>query len=617
MNPDLLLKNAYQETQLFRRRIVIAAFIVISFCAILVARLVYLQIIMHEHFTTLSEDNRLQVQPIAPARGLIYDRNGVILAENQPTFSLDIVPEQVVGDLDDLLAELQRIVPISDYDLTRFHKQRRQKRRFDKIPLRFHLNDEEVAKLAVQHHRLPGMYISANLSRYYPLRERGVHVLGYVGRINEKELERIDPVNYRASTHIGKVGIEKSYEDVLHGSVGHQQIETNVQGRIVRVIKKEPPVQGNNVYLNIDIRLQIFAEELLQDRRAALVALDPRSAEVLAMVSTPTYDPNAFVNGIDVKSYHALRDSPDRPLFNRILRGRYPPGSTIKAMVGLAGLHHGVITTDSKVFCPGFYQLPGRSHKYRDWKRQGHGLMNLHRAVEESCDVYFYELANRLNIDRMSHFLKKFSFGRLTGIDIDGEMTGLMPTSEWKRKALNTPWYPGETLISGIGQGFSLATPLQLAVATAALAQRGHLNSPRVAFAVQNNEKNKRDVVNAPTLINIELPQTYWDIAINAMHAVVHGSRGTARRQSADISYQMAGKSGTAQVIAMAQDEEAPDDEDVPEHHQDHALFIAFAPLENPRIAVAVIVENGGSGSRTAAPIVRQVIDYYLLELSG
>jgi penicillin-binding protein 2 len=616
MNLKLLLKNTQQETRLFHNRIIVSGLLVLLLCLVLLMRLFYLQVLEHGHFTTLAEDNRLRVLPLPPSRGLIYDRNGVILAENHPSFSLDIVPEQARMGLDNLIAELREIVPIEDHDINRFKRQLRQLRRFDKVSLRYRLTDEEVARVALERHRLPGVYISASLSRHYPMRERAAHAIGYVGRINEQEMTQIDTVSYSGSTHIGKTGVEKSYENALHGKVGYQQVEADVQGRVVRILRREAPIAGANLHLNLDIRLQVFTEDLLAGRRAAVVALDPRNGEVLALVSTPTFDPNPFVNGIDAKSYNILRNSPDRPLYNRALQGTYPPGSTIKAFVGLAGLHHGVITTKTHVGCPGFYRLPGEEHRYRDWKRTGHGVMNLHHAIEQSCDVFFYEVANRLGIDNMSLFMTQFGFGGRTGIDISGEFSGLMPTRAWKREVRKLPWYPGETLISGIGQGFSLTTPLQLAVSTGVLSQYGKYYKPRIAFALENSDSQRRELVENGLVSEIQLPLEHWQAAIDGMHAVMHGPRGTARGHNVGLTYEIAGKTGTAQVVGMSQDDKKSPD-NLPEHHQDHALFVAFAPLDNPRIAIAVIVENGGGGSKTAAPIARQVLDYYLLDLAG
>jgi penicillin-binding protein 2 len=611
--PDqLILKNAQQESRLFNDRVITAWVVALLLCLVLLTRLFFLQVIHHEHFTTLSENNRLKILPLPPTRGVIYDRNGVVLADNQLSYTLEVVPEQV-EDLEQTLAELGQIIPISDNDLARFRKQFKQRRPFDGVPLRFQLNEEEVAAFSVKRHRYPGANISVALSRYYPLGEHGVHAIGYVGRINEDELKIIDTSNYSGSSHIGKIGVEKYYETELHGQVGYQHVETNVQGRVLRVMKRIPPVPGKNIYLNLDISLQIYAEQLLAGRRAALVAIQPATGGVLALVSVPSYDPNPFVNGITPDAYAALRNSEDRPLVNRAMRGVYPPGSTIKPFVGLAGLEYGVRQPNQRTWCPGSYSLPNQEHRYRDWKRGGHGSMDLHHAIEQSCDVYFYDLAVDIGIDRLSNFMKQFSFGVRTGIDVPGEMEGLMPTRQWKAKVHRMAWFPGETLISGIGQGYSLATPLQLASATATLSMRGQMRLPRMAFAIDDSDRNKMQLIPSlpPRMVTLR-QDSFWDNALAAMEAVVHGPSGTAGRISQGLKYHVAGKTGTAQVVGIKQDEKY-DASKLDEEFHDHAWFIAFAPVENPQIAVAVLVENGGSGSKTAAPIARQILDHYIL----
>jgi len=614
MSSRALLKDEARELDLFHNRVIIAWVFMVIGLIFIITRLVFLQIIEHERYTTLSEQNRLKILPIPPSRGLIYDRNGVFLAENRDSFSLEVIPEKV-KDMDTMLNELKKVIKIDDLDIQRFRKQMRQKRRFDTVPLRLRLTEKEISRFFVRRHDFEGVDIYTHSNRYYPLYASGVHAIGYVGRINERELKIIDTSNYSGTQYIGKVGIEKSYEAELHGKVGYQQVETNARGRVERVLDRTPPVPGDDLYLNIDMSLQSFIEGIIKDERAAVVALEPKNGAVLAMVSMPYYDPNLFVNGIDVKTYHALRDSPDRPLYNRALRGRYPPGSTIKAFVGLAGLEYGTRAPNKHTWCPGWYRLPGKQHKYRDWKRTGHGSMNLHHAIEQSCDVYFYDLARDLGIDRLHQFMTRFGFGKKTGIDISGELKGLMPSKAWKQRAYNHPWYPGETLIAGIGQGFVLSTPLQLAVATGILANRGHINQPRLVFAIERAGSQEMDVIPSTRQASINLREnSYWDAAINGMAAVVHGARGTARRTAYGSKYRFAGKTGTAQVIGMKQDEKY-DARKVAKRFHDHALFVAFAPLESPRIAVAVIVENGGSGSKTAAPIAKKVMDCYLESL--
>lgn len=612
LSTRFILKDSTNENQLFYRRVIVAWIAVMVAILIIIGRLIFLQVVAHERYTTLSENNRLKIRPLPPNRGLIYDRNGVLLANNQISYSLEIIPEQV-KDLEQLLQELSQIIVIRATDIAKFKKRWQQTRSFIPVPLRHRLTEEEKDRFSVQNYRFNGVQISSNLNRYYPLGPIGVHAIGYVGRINERELEIIDKSNYLGSNYIGKIGVESYYEPELHGKTGFQQVETNVQGRTVRILESMPAVPGKNLYLNIDIDLQQYAENLVAKHRAALVAIEPNSGGVLALVSMPYYDPNWFVEGIDVKTYSKLRDSPDRPLFNRAIRGQYPPGSTIKPFVGLAGLEYGVRTKRSRTWCRGWYSLKGQSHRYRDWKRSGHGSMNLHSAIAQSCDVYFYDLAYDLGIDRLHRFLTRFNFGKKTGIDISGELSGLIPSPEWKQKSLSKQWYAGETIIAGIGQGYMLTTPLQLAVATAALSIRGQFKQPRVVFAIEAEESfNEMSLV--PThqeTLSIKR-EFYWNAAIGGMKAVVHGSRGTARRTGLRSPYYFAGKTGTAQVISIKQNERY-NAKRIAKRFHDHALFIAFAPLDEPRIALAIIVENGGGGSKTAAPIAKQVMDYYLL----
>ncbi|MCK5716356.1 MAG: penicillin-binding protein 2 [Thiomargarita sp.] len=608
----LILKDSYRENKLFKNRVRLAWLMMLIFFVLIIGRLFFLQVLEHTTYITKSENNRIKILPLPPKRGLIYDRNGVLLADNRVSHSLVLIPEKV-NNIDDVLKALSQIITIEPHDIVRFKKQIQQNRRFKAITLRQRLTEDEVARFSVQRRRFPGVDIKSNFSRYYPLGAIGVHAIGYVGRINERELKIIEQSDYIGSNYIGKTGVEKYYEKELHGKTGFQHVETNVQGRVIRILERTPPLSGKNLYLNIDIYLQKYIEEIFVEQRAAVVVIEPNSGGVLALVSMPHYDPNLFVNGIDVKSYLALRDSPERPLINRAIRGQYPPGSTIKAIVGLAGLEYGIITPQSRTWCRGWYTLKGRKHRYRDWKRVGHGSMDLYSAIEQSCDVYFYDLAHELGIDRLHSFMKRFGFGKKTGIDILGEKSGLMPSRAWKRRARGKLWYPGETLITGIGQGFMLSTPLQLAVAAATLGNRGQFKQPRVVFAIDDANINEMSVVPPTQQTTITLKHnSYWDAAINGMKAVVHGRRGTARQVAKNSSYLFAGKTGTAQVIAIKQRERYNASKIAKKFH-DHAWFIAFAPLNNPRIAISVIVENGGSGSHTAAPIAKDVMDYYLL----
>lgn len=611
MSDHNTIKNNMSEGQLFLSRSVFAMFVVVLLTLVVVVRLIYLQVQNHEHYANLADNNRVKIEALPPTRGLIYDRNGVLLADNQPSYSLELIPEQV-KDLEATLTELGNIVEISEDDLKRFNKFKRRKRRFESVPVRFKLTDEEVSRFAVQRHRFPGVDIHARLYRHYPYGELTAHILGYVGRIDEKELGRVDAADYAGTDHIGKVGVEKFYEDALHGDVGFREVETNVQSRVIRVLRHEPPSQGQDLYLNLDIELQKAAWDALGEKNGSVVAIDPRTGGVLALVSRPGFDPNPFVNGISSKAYKALYSDPKKPMFNRALRGQYPPGSTIKPLMGMAGIEHNLIDPDKKIFAGPHFSLPGSTHRYRDWKKGGHGLVDLELAIAQSCDVYFYQLAVNLGIDRMHSYLGQFGLGARSGIDLPGELPGLNPSRAWKRRARNQPWYPGETVITGIGQGYMLSTPVQLAVATAALANGGRLLKPQVVNTLQNGDGSDIETLSPDLVRDIPIKQPEaWQRAVDAMHHVVHGPRGTARKINKGMTYEMAGKTGTAQVYTVGQDEEY-DKKTVAEHLKDHGLFIAFAPVDNPSIALAVIVENGGGGSSAAAPVARKVMDNYL-----
>lgn len=610
--PRFILKDTANEAKIFKNRIILAWFCILIGMGVIVARLYVLQIINYSNYTKLSEKNSIKVLPLPPTRGLIYDKRGVLLAGNRIAYSLQVIPEKV-KNIDQMLSQLNKVIPLGEDDVARFMKLFKQKRTFEPIPLRFNLNEDEVARFSVQRHRFPGLEITSELTRYYPMGEIGVHIVGYVGRINEDELKEIDPVNYHGSNYIGKVGIEKYYESELHGQAGYQHVESNVQGRILRILERKPAITGANIYLNVDMALQAYIEDLVKNELASVVAIEPETGAVLAMVSTPGYDPNLFVQGISSKEYATLRDSKARPLFNRAIRGQYPPGSTVKAFIGLAGLEYGIRTEQSSTWCRGWYRLKGQEHKYRDWKKSGHGSTNLHHAIEQSCDVYFYDLAHDLGIDRLQEFMTRFKFGQKTGIDLSGELGGLMPSRDWKLRTRKREWYAGDTVITGIGQGFFLATPLQLAVATATLANRGQYKEPRLAFALENPDTGEMKTVATKQQAAIVLKQQhFWNIAISGMEAVVHNARGTAKHVGRRSRYRFAGKTGTSQVVSIKQDERY-DARKLSKKNQDHALFIAFAPLSKPQIAIAVIVENGGGGGRTAAPIAKKVMDAYIL----
>ncbi|MDA3868569.1 MAG: penicillin-binding protein 2 [Gammaproteobacteria bacterium] len=600
-------------SRLFKHRINVAAILCVLMVAGLFVRLAGLQIVEYAHFSVLSENNRIRVMALPPNRGLIYDRNGVILAENRPTFHLELIPEQI-DDLEATLKALSKIVSLSERDVSQFRSSMRAHQPFESISLRTRLDDVEVARLAVNRHRFPGMDVSARLTRHYPQGESAVHTIGYVGRINEKEMQRIDQGNYRGTSHIGKIGLEQFYEDELHGTVGQQSVEVNAEGRIISVVDKVPPVAGNNLFLSLDIELQKVAEAALGDQYGSVVAMVPKTGEILALASTPTYDPNLFVHGISYAKYEELQTSEGKPLFNRVLYGQYPPGSTIKPFVGLAGLETRTVGVKEEVNCRGYYLLPGdkTERKYRDWKKTGHGHVDIEKAIVQSCDVYFYDLAHRMGIDRMHDFLAKFNFGEKTGIDLYGERSGLLPSSDWKAAVHRRVWYPGETLSAGIGQGYVLTTPLQLAVATATLANKGESVQPHLLKSIQSTETAETKAIEPKTGKFVLRNPAYWDVVHRAMRNVAHGARGTARGTGRGMSYEMAGKTGTSQVFGIAQDEEY-DEETVARKLRDHGLFIAFAPVENPEIVVAVVVENGEHGS-WMAPIAREVMDHYLMK---
>lgn len=606
------IKDYRFESRLFMQRSVQAMIFAALLFSILIGRLVYLQVLAHEHYITLSDDNRIKILPLPPNRGLIFDRNGVVLAENLPSYRLEITPEQI-HDMEAVLDSLSSLVNIRDIDRRRFDKLLSRTPAFKPVPLRFHLSDEEVARFAVDRHRFPGVEVVAGLSRHYPHGSLAVHALGYVGRLDERDLQNINTSNYSGTTHIGKVGIERTYEDLLHGNVGYGQVETNAEGRILRTLVRTPPRPGQNLYLTLDARLQRATEQAFAGKTGAAVVLDPDSGEVLAFVSLPAYDPNLFVNGIDTTTYQALREDDQQPLFNRALRGQYPPGSTIKPFVALGGLEEEFTHEHSTTYCPGFYQLPGKDRKYRDWKRSGHGKVDLVKSIAQSCDVYFYDLALSMGIDRLHDFLARFSFGSRTGIDISGELPGLLPSRQWKRAARDEAWFPGETLITGIGQGFMLATPIQLASATATLSKFGQRRKPHIVFATQQPDESGLTPLQIATVPDAPIKdRQHWDIVIDAMREVVHGQWGTARKIGEDAQFEIAGKTGTAQVFGL-KEEQKYNAEELEEKLRDHSLFVAFAPIEQVRVAVAIIVEHGGSGSAVAAPIARTILDAYLL----
>ncbi len=604
------LQDHFRESRLTNDRLIFAAIIAGILFVIVMVRLAVLQVVEYEHFDSLSNRNRVDIAPLPPQRGLIYDRNGVILAENIPTFSLELIPEKV-PDLDGTLNDLAVIFAMTADEVLDIKQRINQQRGFHQIIMKQRLTEQEVAKFSVNRHRFTGVDIVGRLIRHYPQGALFAHTVGYVGRINVRDQQRINERNYKGTLHIGKTGVEKFYEDLLHGQVGYQQVETNVRGRIIRELHSTPPISGDDLYLHLDINLQRIAAEALGTYNGAIVALDPKTGGVLAMVSKPDFDPNDFVSGISIKKYAVLRDSIDRPLFDRALRGHYPPGSTLKPFVALAGLETGVVSENSKTFCPGWYSLPGKDHRYRCWKKHGHGKVDLLKAVSQSCDVYFYDLSHTLGIDRIHSFLDLFGFGHRTGIDIPSESRGLSPSAQWKHNTRNLAWYPGETLISGIGQGFNQTTPIQLAHATATLAMRGVNITPQVARASRPASQNELQLIATETVEALPMQNSQnWEKVINSMVEVIHGKRGTARHVGKNMPFKIAGKTGTAQVFGIKQDEEY-DADTIDKKLHDHALFIAFAPADDPEFVVAIVVENGGGGSKTAAPIARKMIKQF------
>ncbi len=609
----LILKNLGRESQIFSHRLIVSMIFMGLLFVLLVFRLAGLQVVQHEHFTTRSKENRVKILPISPPRGLIFSRDGVLLAENIPTFSLEVVPEQA-GDINELIIKINSLIGLDGDEIQRFKREVKRKRKFEKVPLKLRLSEDQIARFSVNQYRFPGVEVATRLIRHYPYGQDFVHMLGYVGRINEKEVKRIDKANYSATTHIGKTGIEKSYEPQLHGQVGYQQVEINAQGRVIQVLKREPPLPGQDLYLTIDTELQSIAAKALGERRGAVVAMNPNTGAVLAMVSYPGYDPNWFVNGISSDQYQQLNESAGRPLFNRALQGQYPPGSAFKPFLAVAGLFFGVRDVHDQSYCPGWFSLPGGMHRYRCWNKSGHGSVDMQRSIIESCDVYFYELARDLGIDRIHEYLQGFGFGKITGVDLSGEAQGLLPSKKWKLKTKEASWYPGETLITGIGQGYMLATPFQLASATATLSMRGQRVVPRLVGQMEDPATSKSsDLLSELPKKVVQAEDGDWELIIQAMRDVVLGKRGTARKLGVGTFYEFGGKTGTSQVFGLKQvADENMNKEDIPDHLKDHALFIAFAPLKDPVIAVAVVVEHGGSGGRTAGPVAMKLLNHYM-----
>ena len=605
------VRDTERDLYQLRLRLVIAMTLVLVCFGVLVARFVYLQVYRYDDFHAQAEDNRIALVPAPPGRGLIFDRNGVLLAENVSAYTLEIAPKRAAR-LEETIAALSGIVEITARDRQRFRRLLEDSRSTDSVPLKVRLTDGEVARLAVQRFRFPGVEIRARLFRNYPLGETAAHVIGHIGRISQEDKRRLEEQErlsaYAGSTHIGKVGVELSYESLLHGQVGAEEVEVSAGGRIVRTLSRQPPVPGANLVLSIDVRLQKLAEELYGDRRGALVAIEPTTGDVLALVSRPSFDPNLFVDGIDSQTWQSLNEDPDKPLLNRPLRGAYPPGSTYKPFMALAALTTGARTPQDTISDPGYFQLG--NHRFRDSKPSGHGTVDLRKSIVVSSDTYYYKVAYDMGVDRIHDFMKPWGFGQLTGIDLEHESAGILPSTQWKLKRFKQKWYPGETPSIGIGQGYNAFTMLQLAHATATLANDGIVMKPHVVQSIEDPVTHARKRTVPKESYRIPLRREYLDLVRGAMADV--NRFGTGRIAFANTEYVAAGKTGTAQVIGIKQGERY-DARRIAERHRDHSLFMAFAPLENPKIAIALVVENGGFGAQAAAPIARKLFDYHLL----
>lgn len=609
-------KNTEQELHFFRLRLsVVGVFVFICF-GLLFARFLWLQVVKHGDYASQAEENRISVVPVVPNRGLILDRNGVVLARNFSAYTLEITPSKIADTLDGVIEELSTVVDIQPKDRRRFRRLLEEAKNFESVPIRTRLTDEEVARFTAHRYRFPGVEIQARLFRQYPLGETASHVIGYIGRISQKDAKRIDEMedaaNYAGTDYIGKEGLEKKYENMLHGRTGYEEVEVTAGGRAVRTLSRTAATPGHNLILSVDIELQKIIEDAFGDRRGALVAIEPSSGDILAYVSKPTFDPNLFVEGIDAQSWEELNTSIDRPLLNRPLIGTYPPGSTFKPYMALAALETGKRTPNQAISDPGFFWFG--SHRFRDDKVGGHGMVDMYKSIVVSCNTYYYMLASDLGIDTIHDFMKPFGFGQLTGIDLDNERTGVLPSTTWKRNAYKRPehkkWYAGETVSVGIGQGYNAFTPLQLAHAMANLANNGVVMRPHLVKTIEDGVTKEHTLTVPKESYRIPLKQENLNFVKNAMAGVVR--EGTSSRAFAKAEYVSAGKTGTAQAIGLGRNEKY-DAKKMPERHRDHSLYIAFAPADNPKIALAVIVENGGFGAAAAAPIARLALDYYLL----
>lgn len=609
----ITIRDHTAEANLFARRSVIALLMVALMMFAVVSNLYYLQVTRFDDYQTRSNGNRIKILPVAPNRGLIYDRNGVLLAENRPIYGLTIIPEQV-DDLNRTLASLSSLLNLSAGDIEDFHKEyRRKRRRFKPVALRSHLTEEEVALVSANQHRFPGVSVEARLTRHYPYGSTLTHLLGYVAKINKKDLNKLIEAdledNYKATYDIGKQGIEKFYEQLLHGEVGYQEVEVNNKGRIIRTLTFQPPTPGQDIMLNIDIKLQQQAQQSLVGQRGAAIVLDPRDGGIVALYSNPSYDPNLFVHGISRTDYGALLESTDRPLINRATQGQYPPASTIKPHLALLGLDEDIIKPDTKMFDRGRFSIKNVDHEWRDWKKWGHGWVTVVEAIEQSCDTFFYDLAYKLGIDRISDKMNQFGFGEYTGIDLYEEADGNMPSRGWKRARHSQPWYIGDTISVGIGQSYWTATPLQLASSIATLINRGERYVPQIlrGFYYEGDvRRTEPKLLQAVPLKN----HLNWEIVLDAMYGVVNRENGTAYPAFVGANYVSAGKTGTAQVFSVGQDDEY-DAETIAEHLRDNAMYVGYAPYDAPEMVVVIALENAGGGSSHAAPIARQIMDHY------
>ncbi len=606
------IKDQQLESLLFQRRAVLSFLVMLVVFVVLLARFGELMILRHSEYAARSERNRVKLQPLPPARGLVLDRNGQILADNRLAYRLELVPERV-GDLRGTLDELGQVIAVDDDERKRFMDLVGARRRFQSLPLRLRLSDDEVARFALERYRFPGVDVVPYLTRHYPEGELFAHVVGYVGRIDPTDLGNLDAERYAGTTHVGKTGIERYYESQLHGDVGYEKVETNAEGRVLRVLERSPPRAGDNVYLAIDANLQRATAAAMAGQLGAAVAIDPANGEVLAFVSVPSYDANLFVNGISQSNYQALLNAPGRPLFNRALQGGYEPGSTLKPFMALAGLESGVRDAGYTIFSSGNFQIPGQEITFRDWKRGGHGRVDLIESLAQSVNSYYYQLALDMGIDRMHEYLGRYGFGTPTGIDLNGESAGILPSREWKRARFNQPWYPGETVIAGIGQGYNVATLLQLANATAAIAGNGRRFQPRLVHALRASfDEPARILPGTLVVANMVSNPAHMALVQRGLEAVLHSPTGTARAVAQGASYRMAGKTGTAQRVSRNRDTDVQRTLSAGQKNQ--ALFIGYAPADAPRIAIAVVVEQGGSGSQAAAPVARAIFDAWLGE---